>query len=237
MPYTPLIRAIRSRSHGYVFRVWSPTTGRMMHLQSTGEYRGLTVIDQSGCYRNVREGFGMPKDLTEAIAESVGIKHPYDRFAGENATMSCDFLCDKLEGGHLSIDYKPSDLAQRKRVQDKFRIMALAFATVGVPHVVMTEKDLDPVLTANLDLLYPFTAGIDAPPLPNASLMRAGESLRLLLCGGKLSIYDAAVRIEPAFVCGTGRLVRTALWMIARHHWPVDLNRPVHPDCPLHFRN
>jgi hypothetical protein len=236
-PYMPVVRAVRSRSHGYVFRVFGVTTRRMMHLQSTGEYRLFLVIDQSGKYQNIREGFGVPLDLTEAIAEMQGIKHPFDRFAKKNAMMSCDFVCDRQNGLCEAIDYKPSDLAARKRVREKFKIMEMAFAEVGICHVVKTELDVNRVIAGNVDLLYPFATAIDAPPLSNYHIMAAGERLKTFLHDGSLSLYEAAVCVEPEFNCGTGRLVRTALWMIARHHWSVDLSRAVHPDLPLHFWN
>ncbi len=175
--------------------------------------------------------------LTEAIAEALGIKHPYDRFAKENAIMSVDFLATLPNGKDVAIDYKPSDILDRPRTQAKFKLIREAFAAVGIRHVVITDKDLDPVLVKNLDGLYIFAIGVDAPPLPNAILMRAGSRLRDVLRDGSTSIYEAAVELEPEFGCGTGKLVRTALWMIARRHWSVDLMKPVEADLPITFKN
>ena len=70
---------------GFVYRVLSLTSGRMIHLQSRGEYHLFHLLDLFGFVRelrNVREGFGVPLSLTEAIAEELGIKHPFNRFAG-----------------------------------------------------------------------------------------------------------------------------------------------------------
>lgn len=237
VPYMPIVRAVRSKSHGYVYRVLSLTSGRMLHLQSRGEFHLAHPLDMGRYYTNLREGFGVPKQLTEEIAEAEGIRHPFNRFARENAMMSADFVGSKPGGGWLAIDYKPSQLAIRKRVKDKFKIIRMAFAEVGVEHVVITELDLSPVLIGNLQLLYTFASPIDPQPLPSSMLERVGPRMKIELIDGRSTIYEAAVRCESEFGCATGRLVRASLWLIARRHWHVDLTQKVHPDFPLHFHN
>ncbi len=209
----------------------------MMHLQSRGEYYLYHPLDMLSRYRNLREGFALPLPLTKAIATAEEIKHPFNRFAREDAVMSVDFLCSTHEGGWLAIDYKPSAHMIRKRVRQKLRITELAFAEVGIEHVVVTDTDLPTVLIRNLEFLHPFALKVSPPPLPTAQLSVAAAHMKDLLQDGKLTVYDAAVLCDRELRCGTGRLVRTALWSIARNIWSVNLDVLVDPDHPIAFRS
>jgi hypothetical protein len=236
VPYVPFLTAIRSKSHGYVHRVLGLVTGRMHHLQSRGEYWLLLLLDMAGTYKNLREGFPLPLSLTEPIAESKGIKHPFNRFARENAIMSVDFIATGLDGIWTGIDYKPSAELERKRVKEKLHLTRLALAEVGVEHVVITERDLPPQLIDNLRFLHTFASPIDPPPLPHEILEQAGAAMRAALFDGRFSVYEAAVQFRQNFNCSPAQLVRTAFWLIAHRHWHIDLHHPVHPEKPLIFK-
>jgi hypothetical protein len=236
VPYETFLPAVRSKSHGYVHRVLGLVTSRMHHLQSTGEYWLLLLFDMAGSYKNLREGFPLPRSLTEPIAESKGIKHPFNRFARENATMSVDSITTGLDGAWTGIDYKPSRDLERNRVKEKLYLTRLALAEVGVEHVVMTEKDLPPQLVDNLRFLHTFASPIDPPPFPTAMLEQAGAAMHAALTDGRLSVYEAAVEVRQRFNCTPAQLVRTAFWLIAHRHWHIDLHQPAHPDKPLMFK-
>lgn len=233
----PFVKAVRSKSHGYVYRVLSITCGRMMHLQSRGEYYLFHPLDMLARCRNLREGFALPLALTKAIAKAEDIKHPFNRFTEEDAVMSVDFLCSDSEGGWLAIDYKPSAHMIRNRVRKKLRITTLAFAEAGIDHVVVTDTDLPAVLVLNLGFLHTFALKASPLPLPAAQLSIAATHMKGLLQDGNLTIYDAAVLCDREFRCGTGRLVRAALWSIARNLWSVNLDEIVDPDHPVDFRS
>jgi len=236
VPYETHLPAVRSKSHGYVHRMLGNSTGRMHHLQSRGEYHTLLVVDLSGNYRNVREGFALPLSITEPIAEMKGIKHPYNRFASENAIMSVDFMLTGNDGNWTGIDYKPSEDLKRKRVREKLTLAALALAEVGVKHVITTDKDLPKQLVDNLRFLHSFASPIDPPPLPSQLIEHASALMRSALIDGKLSVYDAAVRHHQELGCTAAQLVRAAFWLVAHSHWHIDLHQHVHPEKPLTFK-
>lgn len=233
-PYQPALTAVRSKSRGYVHRYLSVVAWRTLHLQSGGECKLAEVLDASGEFTNIREGFALPYELTIPLAIRLGIPHPYNRFGHEFAQMTVDFLCTKRDGTLQAFDFKLDEDAQRRRVQEKMHLARMALESAGVPHRVITASQVSETLVKNIELLYPLL--FEDPPLECNQHDAAVDAMRRELEPGSLTILDAARRLAEDFSCAPAQLVRTVLHAIAHQNWAVDLMVPLHPCRPVAFK-
>lgn len=235
-PYEPALSAVHRSVHSYVYRVPGIKTGREHHLLSRLEYFTFLFLDFSK-YRNIREQFEIPLELSIYFAEKLEIKHPYDWKKKRRVPVTIDFMLSNPVEGWTAVDVKPSEKMKNKRVLKKFELVAAILERVQIPHTVTTEKDQPPVATANYQILHPLALSFDPPPLPEAEMIRADVALRELLRDATRGIRDAAALCDMDTGLGRGRLTRAALWLIANQRWAVDLTRRVGPDEPVSFLN
>ncbi len=233
-PYEPALHAVHSRSHGYVYRVPGIKTGRVHHLLSRLEYHAFLFFDFSD-HSNIREQFPLPLDLTQHLAKQMGIRHPWDWKARRVVEMTTDFVLSDRNDRWIAIDVKPSKNLESKRTKQKLELASHAWATVGVKHVIVTEREQPKTAVENYRILHGLALSFDPPPFSENDMALAATSMRASLASGTLTLRDAAGICERDTGLGRGRSIRAALWLVANRRWTVNLTRPIGPDEPLTF--
>lgn len=235
-PYEPHRRAVRSRSNGYAQRVPGSTCKRLHDLLSRGELYCFLLFDWAADeYRNIREKFALPLELTQAVARQHGWKHPRDGWTKSDAILCVDFLLSRRGGGWLGVDFVPSKFATKKSVIARNALAKQVLSVAGVEHVVMTEFDIPQVVVRNYRWLRIHRLGVDTPPLPLAEIHQLAPRLRAELMDGKTEIFEAAQRVAIVDGLSAGLLARTCYWLIANRLWLVDFTRPIGPDYAVRF--
>ena len=97
--YKPWIQIQDFPSRGIVSRVKGRKIGRVHHLMSNLEIEYFYLLDWSEKTQDIREQYPL-EDLTTAIsiAETAGIRYPYDKASGFPYIMTSDFLITTRNG-------------------------------------------------------------------------------------------------------------------------------------------
>ena len=91
--YKPWIYIHDFSSNGIVSRVKGKTTGRIHHLLSNQELWYFYLLDWSEKTMDIREQFPLLElEETIKIADSLGIRYPYDKKSGFPYVLTSDFL-------------------------------------------------------------------------------------------------------------------------------------------------
>lgn len=233
-PYDPALHAVHSRSRGYVYRVPGIKTGRIHHLLSRLEYNAFLFFDFSD-HSNIREQFALPLALTLHVAKQLGIRHPRNWKTNQLVEMTTDFVLSDKNASWVAIDVKPAAKLESRRTKQKLELTNHAFATVGVKHVIVTEKEQPKIVVDNYRILHGLALPFDPPPFSDSDMERAAKSMRASLASGLLTLRAAAGICERDTKLGQGRSIRAALWLVANRRWIVDLTRPIGPDESLTF--
>jgi hypothetical protein len=234
LPYTPYLRAVRSKTRGYAQRVPGSLSNRLHDFLSRHEFHVFLLFDwDNEQYRNIREQFPISSQLTSAVAAKNNLLHPY--FLHEPATLSVDWMLSLKSGGWRAVDFKEKVDRAKPKTLTKLRIVELALAEAGVPHAVMTEDDIPRTVIRNYRFLRILSLPFDPPPLASAEMAAIAPPLRELLETGQVPVFDAALKVAEYTKISAARISRAAFWLIANRSWPVNFHQPIGPDYPVHF--
>jgi hypothetical protein len=224
-------------SRGTSGRIRGVTTGRIHHLFSLLEVRCFRLIDWEEDTADIREQWGLDPGRTQAIAQTLGVRHPRDSRTGAPYIMTTDFVVTRRgEFGCFdeAIAVKPKEKLKNSRVQEKLKIEELYWAERGIAWQVRTEDDIDPVRAANV-------AWITSSPDPPTYKLSASIDVQTFL-GELASSIASAPHIPLGLICRaaderTGlppglslALVRQSL---ASRRWRCDLSKRIHPQDTL----
>jgi hypothetical protein len=144
----------KGRSH----RIKGRNTNRIHHLFSDGERNCYNVFEWSVAIKDIREQHPLlPVEVTIAIAEESGIKHPVDRKTNHPIVLTTDFLLTEREG--LKSTYKArlfkyvSELNSNKanRIFEKAEIERVYWQLKGI--------DFGFIIDHEIPLFWPKIAG------------------------------------------------------------------------------
>lgn len=159
--YKPWIDVRSFSSNGRVSRTPGTTTGREHHLLSDNEDNFCLIADYAKSVVDIREQFPLlPEEHTQRIAAYLGIRHPRYPNSKTPLVMTTDFLLtlidDHGKNSSLAVSIKSAeDLhgPHRARILAKLEIERRYWLMRSVPWQLVTDKDLDDTLIANLDWL------------------------------------------------------------------------------------
>lgn len=152
--YIPWVQVQDFPSQGIVSRVKGQTTGRVHHLMSNLELWYFYLLDWSEKTIDIREQFPLI-EMVDAIeiADSCGIRYPYDNVSGFPYVLTTDFLITTSDG-YLARSVKPcSDLA-RPRVKEKMEIERRYWKKRGIDWKIVTEKEIPRIKSRNIEWLF-----------------------------------------------------------------------------------
>lgn len=151
--YKPWILATSFSSLGRTRRVWSPKSNRMHHLLSDVEYSLFLMLEWALHVVDIREQFPLPRDLTMAVAEDLGIKHPYYPRTDVPLVMTVDVLATTVRDGVIQLEaFDAKRLAETEnfRSLEKLEISRRALSLMDVPHVLVFDTSISTQRTKNL---------------------------------------------------------------------------------------
>ncbi|WP_229514012.1 TnsA endonuclease C-terminal domain-containing protein [Paraburkholderia terrae] len=155
--YVPWVGVHDMAPAGRTHRAWSPVYRRTIHLQSDVEWRTFLLLEFSGKFPELYEGYPLERKITLEIAAALGVKHPYYPGTHVPAVMTVDFLGVDKRGGDLrfaAFDSKRSedmDANNADHIIAKLQITRAYFAGMNVPHHLVLHSQLHMQLVKNIE--------------------------------------------------------------------------------------
>lgn len=151
--YKPWIQIQDFPSQGTVSRVKGRKSGRVHHLMSNLELEYFYLLDWSDKTQDIREQYPL-ENLTAAIsiAETAGIRYPYDKASGFPYVMTSDFLIT-TPNGLVARAIKPTKELKKARVREKLEIERRYWKYQGIDWKLVTEKEIPMTKVRNIQWL------------------------------------------------------------------------------------
>jgi len=153
--YKPWIRVQDVPSHGQSSKIPGIKIDRPHHLLSNNEKNMFFFIEREKTVVDIREQFPLlPLDLTIRIANELGIKHPVTRKGRVPAVRTIDFLLtleDRDTKLYRAITVKEAVELTHPRTLELLELERAACHAIGIPLRLVTDKQINKVITANLD--------------------------------------------------------------------------------------
>lgn len=237
--YKPWLEVKDVGSHGRARRVWSHKTGRVHHLFSDVEMDIFVAAEWANEVQDIREQFPLDRELTQTIAQELGIRHPYYPGTDVPTVMTVDFLLSISHGGEIkavALNAKRDEEAEDERSLLKLEIQRTYFEFVGVEHHLMYHSRLPKQKLQNIYWLRDaqLSEGEIEPRPGFYSLLKSKMGNELAACAhGELTLqgycadFDMRHGIEP----GTG--LRVARMLMQERALMADLTTPSLNNQPL----
>ncbi len=151
------IQDVPSSGRSHRLRGWK--TGRVHHLLSDIECGLFYLFDWSDSVRDIREQFPLDRQVTQRIANQLGIKHPTDTSTKTPVVMTTDFVIDIVRDGRfvtLARAVKPADLLGTPRTIEKLEIERRYWVERGVDWGIVTEQDIPQTIVRNIAWVHNF---------------------------------------------------------------------------------
>jgi hypothetical protein len=141
-------------SSGQMWRILSRTTGRVHHLMSSLEYKIFIMLDVNPSIVDIKTQFPHNLNNSLAVAVHLGINHPPQNSI-EKSELSTDFVItyqDEFEA-KLGIYAKYAKDLDSYRTIEKLQLEMCSLALLNVPLMIVTENEIDKLLTRSLEWL------------------------------------------------------------------------------------
>lgn len=151
--YVPWIQVKDVSSRGRSRRIWSSKTQRRHDLLSDVEYQLFVALEWQRDIVDIREHYPLDRELTQTIARSLGIAHPYYPRTQIPAVMTVDFLATLERGEEVSFvayNAKTAGEAEEERSLLKLEIQREYFHQLGIEHHVVFDCHIPRQNVANI---------------------------------------------------------------------------------------
>lgn len=220
--YKPWITVHDVSSTGRSHQVYSHKSKRIHHLLSDLEKYVFLTFYWSDQILDIREQFPLKRDETQEIAKQCGIKHP--AMHGTDIVMTTDFLVDTagFEPRQFAVQVKYAKDLFDKRTIEKLEIERRYWQQKKIPWLVVTEKEIDKIVSSNIQWLIPDVSGT-----PLEDELKTTESL--LQAEFKKnpgsSLIEVCKKIDNAYQCEIGNSLRDARILIANGFIKFDIRK------------
>jgi len=117
---------------------------------------------------------------------------------------------------------KPSSQLTDRRVVEKLEIEGNFWASQGVDWGLVTEKEIDPTIVANIKWLHPYRSLREASSLSPAAVSKA-EALLFDFVSENRSMGDAGLACDDRLGLPGGSSVALVRHFLATRRWRVDM--------------
>ena len=224
--YTPWLVVGDFSSDGQCNRVLGTKTGRLHDFFSKLESNYFNFLDWQDEVIDIREQVPLfPVCETEAIAASVGVKHPYNNKLKISCVMTTDFLFSIKSGGKITFHARSvkyvKDL-ENGRTQEKMSIEREYWESRGVEFDVITENSIDQEKCASLrrfldHYTFPLSGIMEEK---NADIYASILINKILQNDGRLSSVLQQFDMEHEFP--TGSTLSFFYHLVARKIIPIN---------------
>jgi TnsA endonuclease-like protein len=228
--YQPYLRVQDVPSRGLVTRIRGWKIGREHHFMSRLECDYFYLLEWSPVILDIREQY--PLDLTEtlAIATELSIQHPIDPRTREPIVMTTDFVNTvRLPVGtieHARTLKYAKELAS-PRVMEKFEIERVYWASRDINWGIVTEREIDPILTKNIRWLHPYRDPASLAPLTDAAIRDVEAALTPRVIAGDLPLRDLTDDCDQQFKLQPGTSLAVVRHLLASGRWQVNMASPI----------
>ena len=152
--YLPWLLVRDISSLGRSRRPWSNKTGRVHQLLSDIEYKLFICLEWANHIVDIREQYPLDRELTRAVADELGIRHPYYPGTHVPTVMTIDFLATYVHHGeevHVAFNAKPADEAEDEKSLNKLEIQRYACELLQIEHHLIFDSSIPEVKAKNID--------------------------------------------------------------------------------------
>jgi hypothetical protein len=141
-------------SSGQMWRILGRTTGRVHHLMSSLEYKIFIMLDLNPGIVDIQTQYPHNLDNSVALAVQLGINHPPQNSV-EKYQLSTDFIITYQGNSEttLGIYAKYAKDLDSYRTIEKLQLEMCSLALLNVPLMIVTENEIDKLLTRSLEWL------------------------------------------------------------------------------------
>ncbi|HEX3557914.1 MAG TPA: TnsA endonuclease N-terminal domain-containing protein [Pyrinomonadaceae bacterium] len=231
--YQPMIHVQDFPSKGWRNREFGFKTGRQHDYLSNPELHYHYFLDLSKIVVDFREQFPLlPLEMTLGIAEQCGIRHPFDRVAGEPIVMTTDFLVILPQDIGFSKQARSVKLYKdllNKRTIEKLELERRFWQAQGIQWAIVTEHEIDLALVKRMKWVYKFLPVSSLAPLSEGDIRQIAVTLTRLLISKSDCLSNIALTCDKQLRLKAGQSIAIARHLIASQQWRVDMTKPVHP--------
>ena len=221
--YKPWLTVRLVASKGRSHRPMGRTTGRVHHFLSDIERRAFLIYDWAQNVSDIREQFPLDRVATQRIAGEMGVRHPTYPGGSVPVVMTTDFLLDVVVDGRPMLAaraVKPAADLDDARTLEKLEIERRYWAEQEISWGIVTERDLPPVLIANLEWLQGPWADPDWSEEAATLSERLGQALPDFSSD---SLRDFCGAMDAELGLPTGETLSLVRRLLATRRWRADL--------------
>lgn len=154
--YKPWITVRDISSIGESRRVQGLKINREHQLLSNVEWHLFLLLEWSTDVTDIREQFPLDRDLTQEIAATLGIRHPFYPGTNVPTVMTVDMLATRNHAGKSvleAFDAKRTEEAENETSLAKLEITRYYFENSGIPHRLVFHSELPQPEVTNIELI------------------------------------------------------------------------------------
>ena len=230
--YKPYLYIHDASTHGLASRVRGWTTGREHHLTTKLELHSFYIMDWSSSITDIREQYPLDLDETRAIARSLDIRHPADPRTGDDHVMITDFVLTTSQGTVTTDSARAVRYAASlagTRALEKMEIERVYWSGRGVDWGILTEREINRTLVANIEWVHRYRDVRDLPPLDAALVHRVEAVLSPLVGSEAAALHELTDSCDDRLALAPGTSLTVVRHLIASRRWRVDMNEPIKP--------
>jgi hypothetical protein len=180
---------------------------------------------------DIREQYPLlPLEETIQIAEQLRIKHPpLNAPKGNETVMSTDFVITLKKGNekiNIARTVKPKSKLTN-RVKQKFTIEQEYWRRRGVDWGVVTDAELDPVMIANMEFLFPFYFWDERDDLGKEALTIYINDYKELLTANNFDVIKTSNEFDKVNGWVEGESLSFFKYLITKKIINVDMKRRI----------
>jgi hypothetical protein len=230
--YKPFIEVRSFSSRGLSSRIPGNKVERVHHTLSALESKYFCVLELIDNILEIKENFALlPLTKTVSIAKSLGIKHPQDSITKQNIVMTTDYLIlIKINGQtkRIARTIKYTKDLSSKRVIEKFEIERIYWQRQGVDWGIVTERDIDPNLISNSEVLWP-RLSLGGLKIPDLDIEKAKQILTAEIAKQEKSLLSITDTCDKTLSLQAGSSLAIAYHLIAIGILRIDLYELINP--------
>lgn len=235
--YKPWINIQDIASKGLSTRIRGLKTGRVHHLLSQLELECFYCLDWETRVFDIREQYPLHLPETLAIADQLNIRHPRVPVTLEDVVMTTDFLVTARHphgSKEIAFTVKYSKDLENPRTIEKLEIERFYWARRGIDWLIITEKQIKPILVKNIKWVHSLTNlqhfSLHITPLV---IETTASFMYEIVSRGEVALRVATAASDKKFSLETGTSLTIVRHLIAVKRWMVDMSHPIQPERPL----
>ena len=234
--YKPFISIQDVPSLGRSSRIHGIKTDRQHEFLSDLERNYFLMLEYAEDVMDIREQFPLELEITQLIAEELGIKHPMNPKTKRPITMTSDF-CITLREDNVTrnivrtLKYKKDLLSQR--VIEKFTIEQNYWHRIGIDWGIVTDEEVNKTFCQNLnDILnyYDLSDNAGFVDIKTEEIEDLIIAFIQRLFNTNRSIREVATQFEKDFHLLKGTGIVLFKHLVACHYVHIDLFTPLSLD-------